>query len=96
MLSYNEHCYCAFLYNVFFQDVTRDTELQGWAYDLAHECLGWQDGNTRGMPDKISSISKLVRGNSLNEFLENRNNLLFRNKDLDHRQAKSNNYEPKA
>jgi len=49
--------------NIFVQDVTGDTELQAWAYDLAHECLGWQDGNTRGMPDKISLMSELVNGN---------------------------------
>jgi len=43
------------------QDVTGDTELQDWAYELAHECFGWQDGNTRGMPEKISTVDQLVQ-----------------------------------
>jgi len=54
--------------NIFFQDVTGDYELQAWAYDLAHECLGWQDGDTKGMPDKISSINELVSGCSEKVF----------------------------
>jgi len=43
------------------QDVAGDTELQAWASDVAHECLAWQDGNTRGMPDKILTVDNLVR-----------------------------------
>jgi len=43
------------------QDVTGDTELQDWVYELAHECFGWQDGNTRGMPEKISTVDQLVQ-----------------------------------
>ena len=37
-----------------------DAELQNFAKDVATEGLGWQDGNTRGMKEQISSLDELV------------------------------------
>ncbi|CAK8695673.1 unnamed protein product [Clavelina lepadiformis] len=42
------------------EDVCNDYELQDYANDVAHNGLGWQDGNTHGMPDKITTIEQLV------------------------------------
>ncbi|CAK8695675.1 unnamed protein product [Clavelina lepadiformis] len=42
------------------QDVCNDYELQDYANDLATNGLGWQDGNTRGIPNKITTIEQLV------------------------------------
>jgi len=77
-------CIC----KTFFQDVSGDYELQAWAHDLAHECLGWQDGDTKGMPDKISSVNQLVSGCSEKGFdftrltIENKSTATISNKML--------------
>ncbi|CAK8679089.1 unnamed protein product [Clavelina lepadiformis] len=41
-------------------DVYEDHELQTWAEDVAKSGLGWHDGNTRGMPTRITTVDKLV------------------------------------
>ncbi|CAK8695669.1 unnamed protein product [Clavelina lepadiformis] len=41
-------------------DVRNDYELQDYVKDVANNGLGWQDGNTHGMPDKITTIEQLV------------------------------------
>lgn len=45
---------------VSWQDVANDFELQGWAQDVAKEGLGWQDNDTKGMPEQLKSIEQLV------------------------------------
>uniref|UniRef100_H2YS71 Lipoxygenase domain-containing protein n=1 Tax=Ciona savignyi TaxID=51511 RepID=H2YS71_CIOSA len=42
-------------------DVVGDHELQSWMYDVAHEGIGWQDGNLRGFPDKLTTRDELIR-----------------------------------
>nr|XP_039267987.1 allene oxide synthase-lipoxygenase protein-like [Styela clava] len=42
------------------QDVLLDEEIQAFAKDMAHEGLGWQDGNTRGLDSKIEDVDTLI------------------------------------
>ena len=42
------------------QDVLDDVEIQNFAHEMAHEAFGWEDGNFRGMPEKIETKQKLV------------------------------------
>jgi len=44
----------------FLQDVEGDYELQDWVRDVAEEGFGWQDGNKRGVPERLDSVEKLV------------------------------------
>ena len=37
-----------------------DTEIQSFAHEMAHEAFGWEDGNFRGMPEKIETKETLV------------------------------------
>ena len=45
---------------VFIQDVVDDMEIQNFAHEMANEAFGWEDGNFRGMPEKIETKEKLV------------------------------------
>uniref|UniRef100_H2Y5X3 Lipoxygenase domain-containing protein n=1 Tax=Ciona savignyi TaxID=51511 RepID=H2Y5X3_CIOSA len=42
------------------EEVEGDYELQGWARDVAREGLGWQDGDSRGFPETITTIPQLM------------------------------------
>jgi len=42
------------------QDVLDDVEIQNFAHEMAHEAFGWEDGNFRGMPEKIETKQKLI------------------------------------
>jgi len=42
------------------EDVLDDTEIQNFANDMAHNAYGWEDGNFRGMPEKIETKEKLI------------------------------------
>lgn len=42
------------------QDVEEDREIQDFAYDVATQGLGWQDGDTKDMPEHISSLDELI------------------------------------
>jgi len=42
------------------QDVIEDTEIQSFAHEMAHEAFGWEDGNFRGMPEKIETKETLI------------------------------------
>ncbi|XP_076810011.1 allene oxide synthase-lipoxygenase protein-like isoform X2 [Clavelina lepadiformis] len=42
------------------EDVCNDNELQDFAKDVVHNGLGWQDGNSHGMPDEITTVEKLI------------------------------------
>ena len=39
--------------------------MQSFANEVAHEGFGWEDGNTRGMPDKFETREKLVSRESV-------------------------------
>jgi len=42
------------------QDVVDDVEIQHFAHEMANEAFGWEDGNFRGMPEKIETKEKLI------------------------------------
>jgi len=42
------------------QDVIEDTEIQAFAHEMAHEAFGYDDGNFRGMPEKIETRDTLI------------------------------------
>ena len=42
---------------------------------MAHNAYGWEDGNFRGMPEKIETKEKLVSTNS-NSTLQKKNRLI--------------------
>ncbi|CAK8676793.1 unnamed protein product [Clavelina lepadiformis] len=41
-------------------DVTEDFELQSWVNEAAKQGFGWQDKNTRGMPETIDNVDQLI------------------------------------
>ena len=60
------YIYICKTYNIYIyrlkppQDVLDDVEIQNFAHEMAHEAFGWEDGNFRGMPEKIETKQKLV------------------------------------
>lgn len=42
------------------EDVVNDTELQDFAHEMCWEGFAWEDKNTRGFPEKFTSIDQLV------------------------------------
>jgi len=46
--------------------VAEDYELQDWIRDIGEEGIAWQDGNKRGVPDKLETVEQLVNEQSHN------------------------------
>nr|CAB3221299.1 arachidonate 5-lipoxygenase-like [Phallusia mammillata] len=42
------------------EDVVNDYELKLWAKDVAKEGLGWQDHDTKGMSENLTSVDQLI------------------------------------
>lgn len=55
--------FCSELLRVYYkcdEDIVNDTELQDFAHEMCFEGFAWEDKNTRGFPEKFTSVDQLV------------------------------------